>query len=367
MITESQATVGTKVWFYDNKAKVINTEISSLVFKDNSQNLVVRCLGEKEAIKLDCLTLGHKTNEQVNAVVQQMADDKALIDRVNSAPVNTELSLGLPVIEFKGKIAGDTEETVITPALIAEKSKPLLELKITGLLDTKGAEEVKKAITKAVKMRTAVEPMVKDLKGKLKSQYEAALTKVDEVANPIFEACRSTQNALQKTYDDWQAKVTAAREKEEAELKAKTEGREKKMFELGLTWNGTNFIGYGKSFPKEGLFVMNDEHYAEFITELEGLQMEHGVTGKEVPQSVQGLDPSIRQTILGESPLQPLGGDAFVPPAKPVLANEIFSLQLANGQWIVMTKGSVEHEIDRSYEVLNKQMPNSVVHLHVTK
>jgi hypothetical protein len=92
----------------------------------------------------------------------------------------TELTVAeQPIIVFKGKLIGDLEETTITPEIISEKSKPLLALKINGIFDTDGAQAVKDAITKSIKMRTLIEkqadPLIKAINAQAKKDVQSVL------------------------------------------------------------------------------------------------------------------------------------------------------------------------------------------------
>lgn len=207
---------------------------------------------------------------------------------------NTETALAVQqeqklTVTFKGKLVGDLEETIITPELIEEKSKPLLALKINGIFDTENAEKVKEAILKAVKMRTLVEkqadPIIKNINAQAKKDVQA----VKDIAQPIYDACMKTQNTLQATYDAWQTEVAKAKQAEEEKLRAKTEGREAKMYELGMAWNGRSFIGYGKVIDKDFLFGLTDEAYGQLVVELSGLQMQTGMTGETFKETPEGV------------------------------------------------------------------------------
>src|ERR1700761_1141111 len=185
MITENEAVVGTKVYFHDNKANIVNTEISSPAFKDQFQNTVVRCHGEKAPVKIDYLNLGHKTAAQVTKAISEIKEADELRNRVNNSDLSSAVQQA-PIIVFKGKLAGETQETEITPTLIAQKAKPLLELKINGLFDTDGAEKVKDPILKPVRMRTLVEkqaePAIKAINAKAKEH----VARIKAIADPIY-------------------------------------------------------------------------------------------------------------------------------------------------------------------------------------
>ena len=274
-----------------------------------------------------------------------------------------------PIVVFKGKLIGDLEETVITADLVREKSKPLLALKINGIFDTAGADEVKSAIQKAVKMRTSLESQADPLIKKINAQAKKDVQAVKDIAEPIYAACRETQNTLQATWDAWKLSVDKAALAEAEALKAKTDGRENKMFELGLTWNGAVFSGYNRVIPKTYLFELDDEKYAALLVELEGLQMEAGVTGEKAEASI--AIPS------GHTP-PPMGYAIPTGTRPPTVLNfkieeTVYDQVVAcdySGIRIVLTKGeAVLPESLRPDELLikNNRIANSGVYLTVIK
>lgn len=186
-------------------------------------------------------------------------------------------------ISFELAIIDEKEPVKLTAALIREKSKKLTDLKIISIFDEVGYKAVKAATIKAVKTRTSIEKKEKEILDAMKLRHTSEKKGVTDYTAELYTACREAQTTLEnklKVIDD--AKAVEAKRLADEEL-ARTKGREDKMFSLGLTWNGQQFIGYGKAFSKEGLFAMNDEHYESFVSELEGLQIEQGVTGIEKP------------------------------------------------------------------------------------
>lgn len=329
MITESQATVGAKVWFYDNKAKVVNTEISSLVFKDNSQNLVVRCLGEKEAIRLDYLTLGHKSTEAVPIDVAEVVS----------------------AVSFELSIVDEKEPLRLTAALIKEKSKPLTDLTIANMFDEAGYDAVKKAKNRAVKTRTAIEKKEDEVLKQIKTRHKAEIKEVTDYTAELYAACKEVENDLLGKMEKVDNERAAAKAKADAELKAKTDGREKKMFELGLTWNGSHFVGYGKTITKEALFGLYNEPYEHLVAELEGLKMEHGVTGKES----KTINPTYE--VFGHNPINFSESKINSPSFTKAYPTAIFD-ETVDGVRFVITDGRIT-DTETGAKIVNKQILNS--------
>ena len=270
---------------------------------------------------------------------------------------------------FKGKIVGELEETIFTPELIAERSKPLLALKIKGVFDSKGAEEVKKAINKAVKMRTAVEGIEEPIIKNINSQAKKAVAAVREVSKPIYEACYATQNTLQATYDAWVLEVQKAEKKAAEEELAKTVERENKMYELGMTFNGQAFVGYGKAITKNSLYSLDDDSFKGIVTEIEGLNIEQDVTGevKEAPippMSVASMTDEQHRNFINN------GGYAKstqLPPSTPIPQPKRFENQVytcsAGDYSFHLTKGVVNSVTNQV--IINERVMESAIYVQV--
>ena len=273
-----------------------------------------------------------------------------------------------PVIVFKGKMIGDLEETIITPALIEEKSKPLLALKINGIFDTEGAEKVKEAITKAVKMRTLVEKQADPLIKSINAQAKKDVQSVKDLAQPIYDACMATQNALQLTYDTWATEVNKAKQAEAELLKAKTDGRDKAMFGLNMLYNGSAFTGYGKTISQDVLHAMADDKYAVLLVEIEGMQMEQGVTGKEVEASISipiGMTEQQKQEVPNLSAIYAGNGKSYTI-AKREFPAAVYERDIPGTELrIVIIKGTID--ADGSVLIANDQILQSAYFVNIVK
>lgn len=251
------------------------------------------------------------------------------------------------LVLFEAAILDEKEFTPITAELIREKSKPLTELTIANILDTEGYNKVKAAKNKAIKTRTCIERLEKAQLAEYKAEYDAKKKEVTDYTAGLYSACREVENALQ-------GKLTAIDEAKEAEIKRlneetrkRTEGREQKLFELGFTWNGQSYLGYGKALTRDYLFGLSDTAYDELLTELEGLQMEIGVTGEVLPAPEHPPIPA---------------ADIFKEREYPTA---IFD-ERVEGLRIVLTKGIVEKP-DRDAVLVNKRVAESNVYVQVVR
>lgn len=250
------------------------------------------------------------------------------------------------VIEFRGRILGEIDDVVITPALIEEKSKPLLALTIKGVHDTAGAEEIKKAITKAVKMRTLIEGQAEPVIKKINAEAKKHVQAVRDAAEPIYVACRATQNTLQATYDAWQAQVDKARREEEEALAEKTTGRDNKMFAVGMLASPVAFVGYGRSIAKEALYAMDDERFTQLLEELEGLQVEAGVGGDE-PVTTTGYH------------------SVYSPAAAEKTYDSVYDKRVAGVGRIIIHTGEIAMDVDAL--LINDRVGNSNKYVTILK
>lgn len=268
-----------------------------------------------------------------------------------------------PIVIFKGKLQGDTEDTIITPALIEEKSKPLLALKINGIFDTEGMEAVKSAKLKAVKMRTLVEKQADPVMKAINAKAKEDVAKVKAIAEPIYAACKKTEDAMQLVLDNWQTDVNKAKQVESDALKAKTEGRDNKIFELGLTWNGQQFVGYGKVITKEYLYGLPEIRYFELVGELEGLQMEQSVTG-EVKAAPVVTPPTGPTTCYGGGSTVISTPQAGTNIPKREYITAVYDKTLPAGTRIVLTRGEIPNPEDGA-KIINDRVQNSAIYVQV--
>jgi|GEM_PF-4525721 len=352
MLTEKEVKVGAAVYYLDNKAKVVNTTISSEVLTYRNEPAVC-VISQKDPVQLKYLTKGHKEAVQAPKVSQAVVT----IPQEDKAPV-----IAPKEVKFMAKILDEHKEVEITPELIREKAKDLLSLEINGIFDTEGAEKVKAAKNKAVKMRTAVEKLEKSYLGEIKAAAEAAKKKVTDVSNPIYEACREAENALQLKLDAHNNAIAEAAEKERKEREAKTTERQKKMFELGMLFNGTNYVGYGKTIS--GLFDLDSERYEELVLELEALKMEADMKGEGVPMynSAPSMHTGYSHVVepITETYLYKAGQQKREP---ITFANAVKETVLPNGTRIILTEGIVEQA--EGMQVVNDRILQSKYYLQV--
>ena len=183
-------------------------------------------------------------------------------------------------VTFELALIDEVEPVKITAELIRQKVKPLTDLKIASIFDDKGYAEVKKAVTKTVKLRTSVEAQEKALLKEYKTTYDTKKKEVTDYTDELYKACREAQTALEAKLTTIDNEKKIAADKLANEEKERTEGREAKMYEAGLTFNGQAFVGYGKVITKNSLHSLGQEAFDGLVTELEVLQLEQGVTGE---------------------------------------------------------------------------------------
>lgn len=241
-------------------------------------------------------------------------------------------------ITFEIAIIEKEEPVKLTAELIRQKLKPLYDLTIENYLDDKGYEEVKKGKNKAVKARTAIEKKEKEVLTAIKARHATEIKQVTDYTCELYKACLEAQNDLQAKLDKADKEKQAEADRLSEERKKKTEAREAKLFELGLTWNGVSFVGYGKPWmSKESLYSMPENTYLCVVEELEGLQMEAGVTGKQVEQVVM-VEPHMGSSDGTLKQLTSIGAKVESP--VKLFDNQIYTRTVGEYTF-VLTKGQV--------------------------
>lgn len=285
-------------------------------------------------------------------------------------PANTNL----PAVIFETVLLDEKEPVKITADLIREKSKPLTDLVIENIFDQKGYDAVKSAKNKAVKTRTTIEKLEAAKNKELKADFDGKKKDVSDYTAELYAACKEVENNLQKKLTDIDTAKVAEVERLAKEKKDRTDGREKKMFELGLIWNGSTFSGLGKSFTKEILFEMSDTIYSDFVVELEGLHMTAGVTGKEFEQPATP-EQAVPRTTGGFATSwpshQPAVKEVTGPPAatgaQRLYGTAIYSRALPEcGLRIVITDGIIQ-DPDGDAVVINDRILESQYYLQVVR
>lgn len=285
--------------------------------------------------------------------VQMHPDDPdkcAFIARtIEKSPMAVET---LPAITFEGVILDEKEPVKFTPELIRTKSAPLLLLTIKDIFDEKGLKEVKAAKQKIVKTRTAIEKIEKSEKDKLKIKQDKEKAELTDYAATLYAACREGENSLQTIIDTHETEKAAAAKKLADDKKEKTEGRNAKMYAIGMQFNGQGFSGYGKFINQDVLHAMADDKYLALVTEIEGLSMDQDVTGK-VAEAPAMTAPPVQRTTAPS-----WGGGFSVPKSEPAQApappaeDRVYDTAVYErampqlGARLVITKGMIEPEAD---------------------
>lgn len=273
----------------------------------------------------------------------------------------------VPAVIFEVAIIDKEDPVKITAALIREKAKPLMALTIDSIFDEDGYEKVKKAKTKAVKMRTAIKAKEDEVLKTIKTRHGEEIKVVTDYTAELYTACLEAQNDLQGKLDKIDKERKEASDKLAEEKKAKTDGRNAKMYELGMMFNGTAFFNFGKNIPQDVLHAMADDKYAELLVEIEGLSMEQGVTGT-APLTVPPIEP--------KAPVKSFGGGWGSPSpkvyetpvmeaaTKPEYPNTIYSKEI-NGMVFYLTKGKIT--TTGAEVVTNERVADSGVYVQIVK
>lgn len=278
-------------------------------------------------------------------------------------PGETQPANVVHAVSFELALIDEVEPVKITAELIRQKTRPLTDLSIASIFDEKGCAEVKKAVTKAVKLRTAIEKQEKEHLGKLKAIYDTKKKEVTDYTAELYTACREAQTALEAKLTVIDNAKKEAADKLAADEKARTEGRDNAMYAIGMTFNGQAFVGYGKAITKNSLYSLSAEAYAAYLTELEGLQMEEGVTGEV--KTFTPKSPSAGGMYTG-------GVDPYSPTIRPaskldedkkLFDNEVYSVSIGGYTW-VLTKGTVttiEGQVIANQQVMTSAIYSQVI------
>lgn len=243
------------------------------------------------------------------------------------------------VVIFEAMILDIKEPVKLTADLIRKESKVLTDLVIKDIFDTAGYDAVKKAKNLAVKTRTSIEKLEKAKNADLKADFEKKKKEVTDYTAGLYAACREVEDSLQKKLTDIdQAKATAALALAE-QREARTTARENKMYELGLAWNGKEFMGYGKFIGKGFLFDLDDAGYDSIVTELAGLQIQAGLNPAIAPPA------PIAPIEMGTMRQGPSNDDPIPIPTFKPFENTIYEKYIyEHGVHIFITNGQVpEH------------------------
>lgn len=273
-------------------------------------------------------------------------------------PEPVETATPIPAISFELALIDEPEPVKITAELIRQKTKPLTGLSIASIFDEKGYAEVKKAVTKAVKVRTGIEKLEKEHLGKLKATYDTKKKEVTDYTSELYTACREAQTALEAKLTVIDNAKKEAADKLAADEKARTEGRDNALFNIGMTFNGQAFVGYGKAITKNSVYSFSKEAFDALIEELEVLQLEQGVSG-EVKEAIKFVVPTISNGAYGNS--SPTSKDGTVVMSKR-FENQIYTCS-AGDYTFCLTKGEVS--IIEGQVVINERIMESAIFAQV--
>lgn len=334
-ITEEQAVPGTSVWYtFDDVSQP--TSITG-TFQDPELGLMVQCGLYPGGMPAERYSLDGEVTETAVEII--------------------------PAVTFEVAIIDEKEPVKITSALIRQKSKVLTDLTIANIFDEKGYDAVKKAGAKAVKTRTAIEKKEKEHLGAIKIRHAAEIKEVKDYTGELYTTCREIEKEIQDKIDVIDTAKKAAADLLEKERLEKTEAREAKMYELGMTFNGTQFAGYGKSFSKDDLHGFITDFYNSLVVEIEGLQLEQGVTGKVIEQ------PPVASPVRSGSISW---GGSSAPAASPGIKQpraypkSIYDRTLPDGTRIVLTIGAIDNP-EVGALVVNDLVKGTQVHVQVIK
>lgn len=283
-----------------------------------------------------------KTNAYPGGYPADRYDIFIVIEKTDTPNSPAEVIEAEPPVSFELAIIDEVEPVKITAALIRQKSKVLTDLTIANIFDEAGYKKVKAAVQKAVKTRTSIEKQEKIVVDAMKLRHASEKKEVTDYTAELYVACREAQTNLEnklKVIDD--EKAIAAKKLEDEE-KARTEGRDNKMYELGMTFNGQAFIGYGKAITKNSLYSLDNDSFAGIVTELEGLKIEQDVTGEVKPEPIIPATPAA--FVVGGSYsgsfAKPNPTTTEIKEGSKIFENEVYSKSIGGYTWI-LTKGQV--------------------------
>ncbi|MCW3111329.1 MAG: hypothetical protein JWQ09_5835 [Segetibacter sp.] len=260
-------------------------------------------------------------------------------------------------ITFELAIIDEKEPVKLTAELIREKSKALTDLKIISIFDEAGYKAVKAATMKAVRTRTSIEKKEKEVLDAMKLRHASEKKEVTDYTSELYTACREAQTALENKMKVVDEEKAAAAKKLADDLRAKTEARDNRLFELGMTWNGQSFVGYGKNISKDVLYSLTNEGFDKYTEELEGLQMEQAVTGKEDAPVITMPTPPVQNGTMPKT-------FNAVTLEKPLFENAIYERYIG-AYTLYLTKGEVAAISGQI--VTNDRVMNSGIYVQVVR
>lgn len=271
-------------------------------------------------------------------------------------------------VSFELAIIDEKEPVKLTPALIRQKSKALTDLKIISIFDDAGYKAVKAATQKAIKTRTAIEKKEKEVLKDIKTRHATEIKEVTDYTAELYIACREAQTDLESKTTAIDNEKAIAAKKINDDLKEKTEGRENKMYELGLSWNGQAFVGPGTTIPKQYLFDLTDEKYNTLITEIEALQLEQAVTGdvKAAPVNVASMIDGQHANFISSGGYSgsPYSPNNTSQKGIAVLFDNIVYERMINGYAFILTQGKIQEEI-KGQLVFNDRIKESGIYAQI--
>jgi hypothetical protein len=276
------------------------------------------------------------------------------------------VSLSKPKFKFSALILDEKDEIELTPDVIKEKGKALTDLVIKDVDDKEGYENVKKAITKAVKTRTTIEKWEKEQKKKI----EGAKSVLTDYCKDMYAECLAVQKNLEdkrKIIDD---AIAAEKLRKEEEAKAKTVAREEKMYSLGMVFNGVNFSGYGKMVTKEGLFSFDDEKYKTFISEIEEEKQAEEIANASPNIPIPVASSSVYDGVSGSTNRAPSSGSSATSAntTEAVPQPHLYEVAIPTlGVKIIISTGELKIEPDEDAILSNDRIGQSKYYVNVLR
>ena len=156
-------------------------------------------------------------SEKENAQIQEVLTPEVVTE--NQQNLQTQISKEL------GKFN-------LADAVIAQKKQEYAGLKITGIDDKEGYENVRKALSEVVKMRTSVGKT----KTLIKADYLEIGRAIDGEAKRLTESILEIENPLREEKERIDAEIQAEKERAEKEAEAKLKVRVETLKASGLKY-----------------------------------------------------------------------------------------------------------------------------------
>ncbi len=153
---------------------------------------------------------------------------------------------------------------------IAQKNEQYKELTISGLDDKQGYKVVDDARKDIKAIRVQIEKLFKSERDVLNVAVKSNLAKEKEVL-ALVEPIENQLIEKLKVVDDEKKRVE---ELKAAEEKQKIDARFERINRLGLTFNGSDYLGFDKRISAAEISTMADIQFEQIISEFEQLKHE---------------------------------------------------------------------------------------------